>query len=110
VVFIVWLAGRIFIPPISVYLVRCKERRKLKKLLEERLSIFQKVSRLFVVLRKIIYSSNSPCELKRRIYIVTISFSDNFFYTINGISAFNRTIRISVYLEFNLIYLFQFLY
>jgi len=37
VVFIVWLAGRIFIPPISVYLARCKEKRKLKKLFEERL-------------------------------------------------------------------------
>jgi len=37
VVFIVWLAGRIFIPLISLYLARWKERRKLRKLLEERL-------------------------------------------------------------------------
>jgi len=37
VVFIVWLAGRIFIPLISGYLARWKERRKLRKLLEERL-------------------------------------------------------------------------
>jgi uncharacterized SAM-binding protein YcdF (DUF218 family) len=37
VVFIFWLAGRIFIPLISAYLARWKERRKLRKLLEERL-------------------------------------------------------------------------
>jgi len=37
VLFIVWLVGRISIPFISVYLARWKERRKLKKLLEERL-------------------------------------------------------------------------
>ena len=37
VLFIVWLVGRISIPFISVYLARFKERRKLKKLLEERL-------------------------------------------------------------------------
>jgi len=37
VVFIVWLAGRIFIPLISGYIARKKERRKLKKLLEGRL-------------------------------------------------------------------------
>jgi uncharacterized SAM-binding protein YcdF (DUF218 family) len=37
VLFIVWLVGRIFIPFISFYLARWKERRKLKKLLEERL-------------------------------------------------------------------------
>jgi uncharacterized SAM-binding protein YcdF (DUF218 family) len=35
--FIVWLAGRISIPLVSGYIVRFKERRKLKKLLEERL-------------------------------------------------------------------------
>jgi hypothetical protein len=37
VVFIVWLAGGISIPFISGYLARWKERRKLRKLLEERL-------------------------------------------------------------------------
>jgi len=37
VLFIVWLVGRIFIPLISLYLARWKERRKLRKLLEERL-------------------------------------------------------------------------
>jgi len=37
VVFIVWLAGRISIPLISGYIARRKERRKLRKLLEERL-------------------------------------------------------------------------
>jgi hypothetical protein len=36
-VFIVWLAGRISIPLISGYLARRKERRKLRKILEERL-------------------------------------------------------------------------
>jgi lauroyl/myristoyl acyltransferase len=36
-VFIVWLAGRIFVPLISGYIARKKERRKLKKFLEERL-------------------------------------------------------------------------
>jgi len=37
VLFIVWLAGRISIPLISGYIARRKERRKLRKLLEERL-------------------------------------------------------------------------
>jgi hypothetical protein len=37
VLFIVWPVGRISIPFISFYLARWKKRRKLKKLLEERL-------------------------------------------------------------------------
>jgi len=37
VLFIFWLAGRISIPLISAYLARSKERRKRRKLLEERL-------------------------------------------------------------------------
>jgi lauroyl/myristoyl acyltransferase len=37
VLFIVWLVGRISIPFISGYIARKKERRKLRKLLEERL-------------------------------------------------------------------------
>jgi uncharacterized SAM-binding protein YcdF (DUF218 family) len=37
VLFIAWLVGRISIPLVSGYIVRFKERRKLKKLLEERL-------------------------------------------------------------------------
>jgi len=37
VVFILWLAVRIFTPLISGFFARRKERRKLKKLLEERL-------------------------------------------------------------------------
>jgi len=41
-VFIVWLAGRIFILLISGYIARWKERRKLRKLLEERLKYIPK--------------------------------------------------------------------
>jgi len=69
VVFTVWLAGRISIPLISGYIARRKEGESSKNSLKKGLNISQKVSRLFVVVRKLLYFSNSPCELERRIYM-----------------------------------------